>query len=193
MALLAATLGKMRVVIWDLHPLFLSSIYNVEIIMSIQKWHQLAGEKSAVDYQTRGIRQRFRANRINKEFGQLSGEELLKAVTKRLDRESTFQETRQEIPDYTMDEFDANNEFRPDAPTPAPTPPSSPPPPPDDDDDDLPCKEWGGGAPEYPHESTLLQTVNQLITKYGDDPNNMVKSKRSKLHGYSLMDLKNVR
>ena len=94
--------------------------------MSIQKWHQLAGEKSAVDHQTRGIRQRFRANRINKEFGQLSEEEFLKPVTRRLDKESTFQETRQERPDYKMDEFDVKNpfgvEFRPDAPT----PPSSP-------------------------------------------------------------------
>ena len=135
--------------------------------MSIQKWHQLAREKSAVDHQTRGIRQQFRANRINKEFGQLSGEELLKPITRRLDRESTSQETRQESPDYTTDEFDAHNlfgnEFRPDAPTPTPTP----------DDHDLPRIEWGPLVevePEYLHESTLFQTVNQLITKYGNNP-----------------------
>ena len=91
------------------------------------------------------------------------------------------------------------DEFRPDAPTPAssPTPPPSPPPPPsyqevddddDDDDDDFPPPPpqslmeeknphvKSGGSPEpvkteYSHESTLLQTVNQLITKFGNDPN----------------------
>ena len=151
--------------------------------MSIQKWHHLVGEKSAVDHQTRGIRQRFRANRINKEFGKLSGEELLKPITRRLDRESTFQQTRQESPDYTMDQFDGNNpfgvEFRPDAPLPPSSSslPSSPSPPDyGDDDDDLPRKEWGLPGPvepEYLHESTLLQTVDQLITKCGDDPNYM--------------------
>jgi len=43
------------------------------------------------------------------------------------------------------------------------------------------------------HESTLLQTVNQLITKYGDDPNYTVKSKKSPLHGYSVEELKKIR
>ena len=104
-----------------------------------------------------------------------------------------------------MDEFDANNsfgvEFRPDSPTPELTPPSSAPPSlqPDDDGDgdvDLSRKEWGPPRPvelEYLHESTLLQTVNQLITKYGDDPNYLVKSKGSALRGYSLDDLKKIR
>ena len=57
-------------------------------------------------------------------------------------------------------------------------------------------KEWGMPGPvepEYPHESTLLQTVNQLITKYGNDPNYKVKSKNSPFHGYSVEDLKKVR
>ena len=115
------------------------------------------------------------------------------------------------------------DEFRPDAPTPAPsptpspTPPPTPPPPPpsyqevvDDDDDDFPPpppqslmeekkstrKEWGKPEPvkkEYPHESTLLQTVNQLITKFGNDPYYKVKSKNSLLYGYAIEDLKTVR
>jgi len=38
-----------------------------------------------------------------------------------------------------------------------------------------------------------LQTVNQLITKYGNDPNYRVKSKTSKFHGYSVEDLKKFR
>ena len=78
-----------------------------------------------------------------------------------------------------------------------------------DDDDDFPPppqslmeekkstrKEWGEPKPvkkEFSHESTLLQTVNQLITKYGNDPNYKVKSKKSPLFGYSIEDLKKVR
>ena len=57
-------------------------------------------------------------------------------------------------------------------------------------------KEWGMPGPvepEYHHESTLLQTVNQLITKYGDDPNYIVKSKKFPLHGYSVEELKKIR
>ena len=51
----------------------------------------------------------------------------------------------------------------------------------------------GPVEPEYHHESTLLQTVNQLITKYGDDPNYIVKSKKSPLHSYSVEELKKIR
>jgi len=55
-----------------------------------------------------------------------------------------------------------------------------------------------GGMPEpvkteYSHESTLLQTVNQLITKFGNDPNYKVKSKNFPLYGYSVEELKKVR
>jgi len=38
-----------------------------------------------------------------------------------------------------------------------------------------------------------LQTVNQLITKYGNDPNYKVKSKKSPLFGLSIKQLKEVR
>ena len=175
--------------------------------MSVKKWRQLAEEKSAVDQQTEEIHQKFIMDKINKEFGQLSGEELFKPITKRLDKKSSTtmeeeEEEEQEVPDYTMDESDETyplgDEFRPDAPTPAPspTPPPSPPPPSYqevvDDDDDFPPppqslmeekkstrKEWGKPEPvkkEYSHESTLLQTVNQLITKFGNDPNYKVKT-----------------
>ena len=51
----------------------------------------------------------------------------------------------------------------------------------------------GPVEPEYPHESTLLQTVNQLITKYGNDPFSRVKSKESQIYGYSVEELKKVR
>ena len=202
--------------------------------MSLQKWRQIAEEKSKLDERTKEIHQKFKRYKINKEFGQLSGEEFFKPITKRLDEKNTIvEEEEQEVPDYTMDEFDETypfgDEFRPDAPTPAPTPapsptpspttsplpspPPSPPPPPSYqeivDDDDFPPppqslmeetkstrKEWGEPEPvkkEYTHESILLQTVNQLITKYGNDPNYKVKSKKSPLFGYSIEDLKKVR
>ena len=153
-----------------------------------------------LDKQTEEIHQKFRMDKINKEFGQLSGEQLFRPITKRLDEKSSGnveeeeEEEEQEVPHYTMDEFDETypfgDEFRPDAPTPAP----SPPPPSYQkvvDDDDFPPppqslmeekkstrKEWREPEPvkkEYSHESTLLQTVNQLITKFGNDPNYKVK------------------
>ena len=78
-------------------------------------------------------------NEINKEFGQLSGDEFFKPITKRLDEKSSAateeeeeEEEEQEVPDYTMDEFDEiypfGDEFRPDAPSPEPSPPPTPPP-----------------------------------------------------------------
>jgi len=124
--------------------------------MPIQQWHQLAEKKSAVDQQTQDIHQKFRMNKISKELGQLSGEELFKPITKRLDeKSSTTTQEAEESPDYAMDEFDRTNpfgeEFRPDAPTPEPTPPPSrepppsPLPPPYQYDDD------GGDFPQPPH------------------------------------------
>ena len=139
------------------------------------------------------------------------------------EKRSTTAQEEEESPDYAMDEFDRTNpfgdEFRPDAPTPAPSPeptspqpePSPPSPPPpfqyDDEGGDFPQppppleetstrKEWGMPGPvdpKYLRESTLLQTVNQLITKFGNDPNYRVKSKESQLHGYSVEELKKVR
>ena len=190
----------------------------------------MAEEKAVLDEQIQEIQHKFKMDKINKEFGQLSGEELFKPITKRLDERSSAtveeeeeeeEEKEQEGPDYTMDEFDEINpfgdefrpdEFRPDAPTPAsspespplPPPPSPLPPPPspttlyldvDDDDDDFPQppsplmkekstrREWGMPGPvepEYLHESTVLQTVNRLITQHENDPNYKVgKSKLS--------------
>ena len=112
--------------------------------MSLPKWKQMAKEKKAVDQQTQDVHQKFRMDNISKEFGQLSGEELFKPITKRLDEKSSttaeeVQEDVQESPDYTMDEFDEINlfgdEFRPDAPLPPPSPTTSYL---DVDDDDFP-------------------------------------------------------
>ena len=57
-------------------------------------------------------------------------------------------------------------------------------------------KTWEEPGPlkyDLPHESTLLATVNQLITKYGNDPDYRVKSKESSLYDYLVGDLKKVR
>ena len=182
----------------------------------MKKWRQLAEEKSAIDQQTEEIHQKFRMDKINKEFGQLSGEEFFKPITKRLDRSATVEEEEEEeeeqAPDYTMDEFDETypfgDEFRPDAPTPSSSPPPPPPPPYDDDGDDFPPpppplmeetskrKEWakpGPVEPEYQHESILLQTVNQLITKYGNDPNYKVGKSKLGLKGKTIAELKKIR
>ena len=68
----------------------------------------MAKEKTAVDQQTQDVHQKFRMDKISKEFGQLSGEELFKPITKMLDEKSSttaeeVQEEVQESPDYTMD------------------------------------------------------------------------------------------
>ena len=127
--------------------------------MSVKKWHQLAEEKSAVDQQTQEIYQKFRKNKIDKEFSQLSGEAFFKPITKKLDEKSSAtaeeeeeeEEEEQEVPDYTMDEFDEINpfgdQFRPDAPTPAPSPPPTPTPPPTPPP---PYQEFDGDFPPPP-------------------------------------------
>ena len=106
--------------------------------MSLPKWQQLGEEKMDIDEETEEIQQKFKIDKINKAFNQLSGEELFRPITKRVDEKSSAtaeeeeeeQEEEQESPDYTVDEFDVINpfdyEFRPDVPTPASSPPPSP-------------------------------------------------------------------
>ena len=115
---------------------FFSLLYIHAGNMSMKKWRQLAEEKSKLDEQTEEIHQKFKMDKIKKEFGQLTGEELFRPITKRLDEKSNTtveeEEEEQKVPDYAMDEFDEINpfgdEFRPDAPSPEPSPPPSPPP-----------------------------------------------------------------
>ena len=189
--------------------------------MSVKKWHQLAEEKSKLYKQTEEIRQKFRMNEINKEFGQLSGEELFKPITKRLDEKSSTtaeeeQEEEQEGPDYTMGEFEEINpgdEFRPDAPRPASSPPTTPttstpetpttlppPPPPYQEFDDLPLPPPslmeetvlpGSSKDETKKEtSNRLRNVKSMLAKHGHDPTYKVKSKDSKYYGYDVEKLK---
>ena len=107
--------------------------------MSMKKWQKLASEKAEVEQQNDKILAVIKNTKINKGFGRLSGEDLFKPITSRLDKlqvgDSNSKE-EEEIPDYGMDEFDLNNpfdgDFNPDAetppPSPLPTPPPSPPP-----------------------------------------------------------------
>jgi len=120
-----------------------------------------------------------------------------------------------------MDEFDEINpfgdEFRPDAPTPAPSPVPSPVPPPPPlplPTPPPPYQEFDGDFPPPPPPlmeepvmpgpsktkistkkslSTLLGTINQLLTKYGDDPTYRVKKKVSDLYGKTVEDLRKLR
>ena len=105
----------------------------------MKKWQKLASEKAEVEQQNDKILAVIKNNKINKGFGQLSGEDLFKPITSRLDKlqvGTASKEEEEQIPDYGMDEFDLNNpfdeDFRPDAetppPSPLPTPPPSPPP-----------------------------------------------------------------
>ena len=101
--------------------------------MSMKKWQKLASEKAEVEQQNDKILAVIKNTKINKGFGQLSGEDLFKPITSRLDKlqigDSNSKE-EEEVPDYGMDEFDLNNpfdgDFNPDAETPLPTPTPSP-------------------------------------------------------------------
>ena len=104
----------------------------------MKKWQKLVSEKAEVEQQNDKILAVIKNNKINKGFGQLSGEDLFKPITSRLDKlqVGAAPKEEEEIPDYGMEDFDLNNpfdgDFRPDAetppPSPLPTPPPSPPP-----------------------------------------------------------------
>ena len=104
--------------------------------MSMKKWQKLASGKAEVEQQNDKILAVIKNTKINKGFGQLSGEDLFKPITSRLDKlqvgdSNSVAEPKEEVPDYGMDEFDLNNpfdgDFNPDAETPLPSPTSSPP------------------------------------------------------------------
>ncbi|KAL9976398.1 hypothetical protein ACROYT_G013696 [Oculina patagonica] len=226
--------------------------------MSMKKWQTLA-EKSEVERQNAKILAAIKNKAIEKKFGQLSGEELFKPLTRRFDRAFTAQTDErkktdaEEGPDYNMDDFDFNypfgENFMLDEETPPTTPPPSPevpdysmvesdqdfedetptssppltssPAPPlaekeDDDDDDAegdddakngdatPSQDlsqsverakWG--TPQNPgiqgSESTDLQVLNSMLTKNKDNPGYVVKSPKSKYHGYTMPEIKKAR
>ena len=191
--------------------------------MSMKKWQKLASEKAEVEQQNDKILAVIKNTKINKGFGQLSGEDLFKPITSRLDKlqigdsnSAAEPKEEDEVPDYGMDEFDLNNpfdgDFNPDAETPPPTPsptstppsPSSTPLPPlaeeeetelmEEMEEEQPSK-WG--PPQElvieGSESTDLQTLNSMLTKNKNNPNYKVKSKKSKFYNYTLADIKKAR
>ena len=191
----------------------------------MKKWQKLASEKAEVEQQNDKILAVIKNTKINKGFGQLSGEDLFKPITSRLDKlqigdSNSVAEPKEEVPDYGMDEFDLNNpfdgDFNPDAETPPPTPTPSPTPspPPSPTSTPLPplaeeeemeemeeeqpsTSESKWGPPQElvieRSESTDLQTLNSLLTKYKNNPNYRVKSKKSPFHGDTLAVLKKKR
>ena len=103
--------------------------------MSMKKWQKLASEKAEIEQQNDKILAVIKNTKINKGFGQLSGEDLFKPITSRLEKlqvgdSNSVAEPKEEVPDYGMDEFDLNNpfdgDFNPDAETPLPSPTPSP-------------------------------------------------------------------
>ena len=82
--------------------------------MSMKRWRKFVSEKAKVEQQNDNILAAIKKNKINKEFGQLSGEEVFKPITSRLDKrqeEAAPKEEKEEVPDYGMEEFDLNNPF----------------------------------------------------------------------------------
>ena len=99
----------------------------------MKKWQKLVSEKAEVEQQNDKILTAIKNNKIDKEFSQVSGEELFKPITSRLDKlqvGTAPKEEEEQIPDYGMEDFDLNNpfngDFKPDAETPLPTPTPSP-------------------------------------------------------------------
>ena len=202
--------------------------------MSMKKWRKLVSEKAQVEQQNDNILTAIKNNKIDKEFSLVSGEELFKPITSRLDKlqeGAATKEEKEEVPDYGMEEFDLNNpfdeDFKPDEETPPPSPspppsplPPSPPPsyytssppstplPPLAEEEEMELMEemeeeqpsksgskWG--PPKEPgikgSESVDLQTLSSMLTKNKDNPDYVVKSKKSKFHGYTLADIKKAR
>ena len=195
----------------------------------MKKWRKLVSEKAEVEQQNDSILAAIKNNKIDKEFGQLSGEDLFKPITSRLDKlqVGAAPKEEEEIPDYGMEEFDLNNpfdgDFNPDAetplptptPSPTPTPTSSPPPSPpppsptstplpplaEEEETELtesPAKKTSKWGPPKElvmkgSESVDLQTLSSMLTKNKDNPNYVVKSKKSKFYGYTLEDIKEAR
>ncbi|KAL9986604.1 hypothetical protein ACROYT_G000773 [Oculina patagonica] len=101
--------------------------------MSMKKWQTLAEKKAAVEQQNEKILTAMKNKAIEKEFGQLSGEEVFKPLTRRLDRAFTTQRKRkktdaEEGPNYNLDDFDLYNPFGEDFMPDEETPPTTPPP-----------------------------------------------------------------
>ena len=145
-------------------------------------------KKGEVEAQEQEIRQKVK---INKSFGQLSGEDLFKPITLQMDAASRAQEQEAlAAPDYNIDNLTEKNPLIAKASGRKhqnqhhhhqhqqndnfPPPPSP-----------LTWKTWDEPTStkflEGTSKSVHLQTGNRLITRYGDDSNYRVKAANSKV------------
>ena len=137
--------------------------------MSMKKWRKLVSEKAKVEQQNDNILTAIKNNKIDKEFSLVSGEELFKPITSRLEKlqvGAAPKEEKEEVPDYGMEDFDLNNpfdeDFNPDeetpppsptptppspTPSPSPTPPTSTPLPPLAEEEEMELTEESGARP----------------------------------------------
>ena len=149
--------------------------------MSMKKWRKLVSEKAQVEQQNDSILAAIKNNKIDKEFGQLSGEELFKPITLRLEKlqVGAAPKEEEEIPDYGMEEFDLNNpfdgDFNPDAETPLPTPTPSPTPSPS------PISTPPPSPTSTPLPPLAEEEETELMEESGDTPHpSGIKPKESK-------------
>ena len=147
----------------------------------MKKWRKLASEKAQVEQQNDSILAAIKNNKIDKEFGQLSGEDLFKPITSRLDKlqVGTAPKEEEEIPDYGMEEFDLNNpfdgDFKPDEETPLPTPTPSPTPSPS------PISTPPPSPTSTPLPPLAEEEETELMEESGDTPHpSGIKPKESK-------------
>ena len=137
----------------------------------------MAEEKTVLDKQTEEIHQKFRMDKINKEFGQLSGEELFKPITIRLDEKSSdnVEEEKEEEKEEEEEEEEVPDELRSDASPPA-------------------YQEFAvpGSSKDETKKltSNRLRTGRSLISKFGNIPNYRVKSKESYFYGKNIEEKK---
>ena len=171
--------------------------------MSLAGWRKRLDEKITVAEETNAVREKLQMHKINKEFNSLTGEELFKPITERMDKAAVAAaepDEEEEAPDYDMEEFDQMNPFNADEfNSLEETPPRTPPlPAPDDDEflpplpplEEMPPPPKGEGMDETvvtefalkSNESVDLRTLNMLITNY------RVK-KDSKFYGMNLEEL----
>ena len=80
----------------------------------MKRWQKRTDEKAEIEAQNAKILNAFKKRKIKKESGQLTGKELFKPITKRLDKqmqEHEKDEAEGEAPDYGTNEFDRLNPF----------------------------------------------------------------------------------
>ena len=154
--------------------------------MSMKKWQKLVSEKAEVEQQNDKILAVIKNTKINKGFGQLSGEDLFKPITSRLDKlqvGTAPKEEKEEVPDYGMDEFDLNNpfdgDFNPDAETPPPTPSPTPPSPSSPTSSPPPLSPTSTPLPPLAEEEETELMEEEQPSKWGPPQELVIKGSES--------------